>query len=242
MGKLLQECESQLPSAAHPVRLAAEVCAPWADSGRDDSPPVAASPGLRWKRAMDIRGAAAGLLLALPLLAAAALLVKLTSRGDVIYRQARAGLHGKPFVMFKIRTMAHDADQRKAELLKLNERDGPAFKLRNDPRVTRVGKFLRRTSLDELPQLWNVLKGDMSLVGPRPLPCDESGALDDRQRRRLAAKPGITCIWQITARAERSFEDWLRLDLQYIRQRSPLLDLKILLLTIPAVIFRGDAS
>lgn len=205
------------------------------------APLVRRYPIPRWKRASDIAGAVAGLILTFPVLCGIALLVKLTSRGDVFFRQTRAGLNGHPFVMFKFRTMVPDADEKKADLLKFNERDGPVFKIRHDPRVTRFGKILRRTSLDELPQLWNVLKGEMSLVGPRPLPWDESAACDQRQRRRLAAMPGITCIWQITARAERSFEDWLRMDMQYIETHGPLLDLKILLLTIPAV-FRGDGS
>jgi lipopolysaccharide/colanic/teichoic acid biosynthesis glycosyltransferase len=194
-----------------------------------------------WKRAVDVAGAGIGLVLLLPGLAVIAGVMKVSSRGPVLFRQWRSGHGGKPFVMYKFRTMAPDAESQKAELWAKNERDGPAFKIKDDPRVTRLGRFLRSTSLDELPQLWNVFRGEMSLVGPRPLPCEESEACADWQRRRLDATPGLTCIWQVRGRQGVSFADWVRMDLEYIRSRSLWQDLKLLLLTAPAVILRKGA-
>jgi lipopolysaccharide/colanic/teichoic acid biosynthesis glycosyltransferase len=194
-----------------------------------------------WKRALDLGGAFAGLVLLAPLLAALAAAVRLTSRGPVFFRQWRTGRGGRPFVIYKFRTMVADAAGRQEELLALNERDGPAFKIRNDPRVTRLGRLLRATSLDELPQLWNVLKGDMSLVGPRPLPCHEAAACSRWQRRRLDAMPGLTCIWQVWGRGGVAFADWVRMDLRYIRSLSLWQDLKLLALTVPAVFLRRGA-
>jgi lipopolysaccharide/colanic/teichoic acid biosynthesis glycosyltransferase len=194
-----------------------------------------------WKRLLDVLGAAAGLLMLLPVFAIAAVAIKLSSPGPVIFRQRRSGRGGQPFVMYKFRTMVADAETRKATLLALNEQDGPAFKVRHDPRVTPVGRFLRRTSLDELPQLWNILKGDMSLVGPRPLPCAETDACERWHRRRLHVTPGLTCIWQVEGRSLVSFADWVRMDLQYIRSRSLRQDLKLLLLTVPAVVSQKGA-
>lgn len=189
-----------------------------------------------WKRAIDMTGAALGLLALLPLFAVVALAVKLTSRGPVFFRQRRSGRGGRPFFMVKFRTMCVDAEARKAELMTRNEQDGPAFKIKNDPRVTPIGKLLRRTSIDELPQLWNVLVGDMSLVGPRPLPCNETRACETWHRQRLDVTPGLTCIWQVRGRSQVSFADWVRMDVQYIRSRSLAQDLKLLLLTMPAVV------
>ena len=165
--------------------------------------PVPFNPMPGWKRAMDIGGAVLGLIVCFPLLILFGAFVKITSRGDILYRQTRAGLNGKSFTMFKIRTMVQNADERKAGLLDLNERDGPAFKIRNDPRVTPIGNFLRRTSLDELPQLWNVLKGEMSSSAHAPLPraMNRPRAIVLPSCRRLAAMPGITCIWQISVRS-----------------------------------------
>jgi len=164
--------------------------------------------------------------------------IKLTSPGPVIFRQRRAGRFGKPFVMYKFRSMTDDAEMRRAELEPFNQMNGPVFKVESDPRITAFGRWLRRTSFDELPQLVNVLMGDMSLVGPRPLPLYEVEKFENTaQRRRLSVKPGLTCLWQISGRNQvRDFRDWVRLDLDYIDQWSLALDLKILLRTVPAVI------
>jgi exopolysaccharide biosynthesis polyprenyl glycosylphosphotransferase len=170
--------------------------------------------------------------------------IKLTSKGPVIFRQSRGGKNGRPFSMFKFRTMATDAEMQRDELQKFNVMSGPVFKVEKDPRVTGIGRFLRKTSLDELPQLWNVLKGDMSLVGPRPLPMYEVERIEaTSHRRRLSMKPGITCIWQISGRNNvTSFDRWVALDLEYIDNWSPLLDLRILLKTIPVVLFGWGAK
>jgi len=169
--------------------------------------------------------------------------IKLESPGPVFFRQRRSGRHGDPFTMVKFRTMHSDAEMRKAELEALNEMSGPVFKIKRDPRVTRVGSFLRFTSLDELPQLFNVFLGHMSLVGPRPLPTYETLAMTaNAQRRRLSVTPGMTCLWQISGRNEvADFADWVRLDLEYIDQWSLWLDFQILLRTIPAVLFGRGA-
>ena len=169
--------------------------------------------------------------------------IKLESPGPALFRQRRSGRHGDPFTMYKFRTMHSDAEMRKAELDALNEMKGPVFKIKKDPRVTRVGAFLRFTSLDELPQLFNVFLGQMSLVGPRPLPTYETLAMTaNAQRRRLSVTPGMTCLWQISGRNEvQDFADWVRLDLEYIDQWSLWLDFQILLRTIPAVLFGRGA-
>ena len=190
------------------------------------------------KQAMDFVGALGLLLLmALPL-GVVALLVKLTSPGPVLFRQQRSGLNGRPFTLYKFRTMVSNAEQLKHELATLNEMSGPVFKVTNDPRVTRVGKVLRKYSLDEFPQLYNVLRGEMSLVGPRPLPVDEVRRFDDlAHRRRLSMKPGLTCLWQVSGRNQVSnFQEWVRLDLEYIDHWSLWLDLKILWRTVPVVL------
>ena len=172
-----------------------------------------------------------------------AIFIKLTSRGPVFFRQQRSGQNGRPFTLYKFRTMVTNAEQYRHELEAMNEMSGPVFKLTKDPRVTFVGKFLRKYSLDELPQFWNVLWGEMSLVGPRPLPVDEVKRFSDvAHRRRLSVKPGLTCLWQIGGRNKISdFKDWVRLDLEYIDNWSLWLDLKILLYTIPAVL-RGTGA
>jgi exopolysaccharide biosynthesis polyprenyl glycosylphosphotransferase len=173
----------------------------------------------------------------LPVLAVAAILVKLTSPGPVLFVQKRLGLNKRLFNVYKFRTMAADAEKRLHEVEHLNQVSGPVFKVWNDPRITPIGRFLRRASIDELPQLFNVLKGDMSLVGPRPLPVrDYEGFSKDWQRRRLSVKPGITCLWQIRGRSSIPFEKWMELDLQYIDEWSLWLDCQILLRTIPAVL------
>ncbi|MEQ8790492.1 MAG: sugar transferase [Pirellulaceae bacterium] len=191
-----------------------------------------------WKRTIDVVGASTLLVLTSPLMAAAALAIKLTSRGPVLFAQARDGLAGRPFIMYKLRTMSVDAEQRKAALRQFSEQDGPAFKMTHDPRVTRVGRILRATSIDELPQLWNVLRGDMSLVGPRPLPVEESAGCEPWQRRRLDVTPGLTCTWQVSGRSLVSFADWVRMDLRYAQRRTLPHDLKLLLLTPPALLLR----
>jgi lipopolysaccharide/colanic/teichoic acid biosynthesis glycosyltransferase len=191
---------------------------------------------------MDVLGAAFGLLLASPVLLATALAIKLTDRGPVFFKQARTGLAGRAFDIYKFRSMVIDADQRKAELMRFNERGGPAFKMTDDPRVTRVGRFIRKWSIDELPQLFNVLKGDMSLVGPRPLPVNEDRGISQWHIVRREVTPGITCYWQISKRDESDFDEWIRLDIQYIRNVSFWTDMKILILTIPAVLSRRGAK
>jgi exopolysaccharide biosynthesis polyprenyl glycosylphosphotransferase len=194
------------------------------------------------KRATDVAGACAGLLFAGPVLLAAALAVKLTSPGPVLFRQVRCGLHGRRFEMLKLRTMVSGAEARRAELEHLNEMDGPVFKVRDDPRVTPVGRFLRRFSLDELPQLFDVLRGTMSLVGPRPSIPSEVDEYQTFERRRLSMRPGLTCLWQISGRNEIGFDDWVRLDLEYIDTWSLAGDLRILLRTFPAVLRGKGAS
>lgn len=198
------------------------------------------------KQILDLAGAGFLLLLltfVIPVIPLAALAIKLTSPGPALFRQQRSGLNGRPFVMLKFRSMVTDAEQRQHELAALNEMAGPVFKVTNDPRITTIGRWLRRYSIDELPQLWNVLRGEMSLVGPRPLPVDEVRRFHDlAHRRRLSVKPGLTCLWQISGRNEvKDFKDWVRLDLEYIDHWSLWLDLSILLRTIPAV-FRGTGA
>ncbi|GIW92860.1 MAG: spore coat protein CotZ [Pirellulaceae bacterium] len=201
------------------------------------APSVFAKPLPLWKRIFDIIVAITLLVLTAPILAIAAVAIKLTSPGPVFFRQRRAGLGGKPFVMYKLRTMYVDAEKRRQELAALNEQDGPAFKIRNDPRVTPVGRYLRKTCIDELPQLWNVLRGEMTLVGPRPLPCDESDGCTLWQKRRLDVTPGLTCIWQSQSGKERvPFAEWMRMDLRYVKQRSIWQDIRLLLKTFWAVI------
>ncbi len=191
-----------------------------------------------WKRATDIVVALIAIVALSPLLLLVALAVKLTSPGPVLFRQMRSGLGGRPFVFYKFRSMVPDAEARKAALMALNEQDGPAFKIHRDPRVTRLGQFLRQTSLDELPQLWNILCGEMSLVGPRPLPCDESDACTGWHRRRLDVTPGLTCIWQVEGRSKVSFDDWARMDIRYTRLRSLVKDTVLVLETLPTVALR----
>ena len=172
----------------------------------------------------------------------AALAVKFTSRGPVLYKQLRAGHGGQPFWMYKFRTMLVNADELKAQLLTQNEMDGPAFKIKNDPRITSIGRFLRRTSIDELPQLWHVLTGEMSLVGPRAMAWHEFVDCQVWQRRRLDVTPGLTCIWQVYGRARVNFNEWMRMDLQYVdKQQSMAGDLKLIAATVPAVLF-GDGA
>jgi exopolysaccharide biosynthesis polyprenyl glycosylphosphotransferase len=196
------------------------------------------------KQALDLVGALVLLaIFGLPMLVIA-LLIKMTSNGPVMFRQQRSGLNGSPFSIYKFRTMMTNAEQFKHELEAMNEMSGPVFKVTNDPRITPFGKILRKYSLDELPQLFNVLHGEMSLVGPRPLPVDEVRRFNDlAHRRRLSVKPGLTCLWQVSGRNKISdFKDWVRLDLQYIDNWSIWLDLAILLRTIPVVLLGTGAK
>jgi len=196
------------------------------------------------KQVVDIVGALILLTAFSPIMLVVALLIKLTSPGPILFRQQRAGLNGKPFVMLKFRSMATDAEQHKHELEVLNEMSGPVFKVTNDPRVTPIGRFIRRKSFDEFPQLVNVLRGEMSLVGPRPLPVDEVKRFDElAHRRRLSVKPGLTCLWQVSGRNNvKDFRDWVRLDLEYIDNWSLWLDFKILFRTIPVVLLGTGAK
>ncbi|MEW6594358.1 MAG: sugar transferase [Thermodesulfobacteriota bacterium] len=191
---------------------------------------------LFFKAIMDYAGAALALILLSPLFAVIAILIKATSPGPVFFTQERCGLNGRRFRLYKFRTMVEDAEELRAGLTGQNEMDGPVFKMRNDPRLVGIGRFLRTWSLDELPQLINILRGEMSLVGPRPPIPEEVARYRAWQRRRLSMKPGLTCIWQISGRNNIDFERWMRLDLEYIDNWSLLLDLKILLLTVPAVL------
>jgi lipopolysaccharide/colanic/teichoic acid biosynthesis glycosyltransferase len=195
-----------------------------------------ALPNPKWKRAIDVLGAMMGLVLSLPILAVAGIAIKLSSRGPIFYSQLREGLAGRRFQIYKLRTMQMGADQSQSILREHSVQDGPAFKMENDPRATWIGRWLRATSLDELPQFWNVLRGDMSLVGPRPLPVHESVQCAPWQRQRLSVVPGMTCIWQVAGRSRVSFDEWMRMDLQYVRRRSLLCDMSLLLSTAPAVV------
>jgi exopolysaccharide biosynthesis polyprenyl glycosylphosphotransferase len=195
------------------------------------------------KMLLDFFGALALIVVTSPLMVAIAALVKFTSPGPVLFRQQRSGVNGAPFEILKFRTMSTNAEQLQHELAAMNEMSGPVFKVTNDPRITRFGKWLRKYSLDELPQLFNVLRGEMSLVGPRPLPVDEVRRFSDlAHRRRLSVKPGLTCLWQVKGRNQISdFKEWVRLDLEYIDTWSIWLDLKILLLT-PTAVLRGTGA
>ena len=195
------------------------------------------------KQIMDFAGATVALVLFSPVMLAAAVMIKATSPGPVLFRQARAGLNGKPFVMYKFRSMVTNAEQLKQELERLNEMSGPVFKVTDDPRVTNVGRFLRKRSIDEFPQLFNVLRFEMSLVGPRPLPVEEVKRFDDlSQRRRLSVKPGLTCTWQVSGRNDvKDFKDWVKMDLGYIDNWSLWLDIKILWHTIWVVLLGKGA-
>ncbi|HTO53295.1 MAG TPA: sugar transferase [Myxococcota bacterium] len=194
------------------------------------------------KRALDIAGALAVLVVSAPVWIAVALAVKLDSPGPIFFVQPRCGRYGRVFPFLKFRTMVTDAEARKAELRALNEKSGPVFKMTRDPRVTRVGRILRKYSLDELPQVLNVLMGHMSLVGPRPPVPAEVEKYELDHRGRLSMRPGITCLWQVSGRNEIEFEDWVKLDIEYVERWSLLLDLQILLATFPAVISGRGAS
>lgn len=193
------------------------------------------------KRAFDLAVSIVALVVGAPLFLLIAIAIKLDSPGPVFFGQVRSGLNGRRFTLWKFRSMVVDAEAHLAKLRDKNEMSGPVFKMRDDPRVTRVGRFLRKTSLDELPQFWNVLLGQMSVVGPRPPLPSEVDRYERWHRRRLSVKPGLTCIWQVSGRNEIDFEDWMKLDLAYIDQWSLWLDLKIVFRTIPAVLFGRGA-
>ncbi len=195
------------------------------------------------KRLLDITVSVLSLILTLPLMTLAAIAIRIESRGPIFFVQERSGLRGRVFRMFKFRSMVSNADMLRSELVAFNEMDGPVFKIGKDPRITRVGAFLRRTSIDEFPQFWNVLKGEMSLVGPRPLPVYETHQISKlHHRRRLSVKPGLACLWQVSGRNRiHSFDEWARLDLEYVDNWSFWLDLKILMKTIPVVLTGAGA-
>lgn len=193
------------------------------------------------KRTVDIVASVAGLIVLLPifLLTAAAILIE--DGVPVFFIQERNGLDGKVFRMYKFRSMCKNAPCIHKTMLEKNELDGPAFKMKNDPRITKVGKFIRRTSIDELPQLLNIIKGEMSIVGPRPLPTYETAGLNRYQRQRMKVKPGLTCYWQCSGRNDIPFDEWMELDMKYIKEASVGTDMKIILKTIKAVVSGGGA-
>ena len=197
---------------------------------------------LHIKRALDVVGALFGLVLCAPLFVVVAILIKCTSEGPVLFRQERYGLGRRTFRIYKFRTMVMNAEAEQGSLEHMNENSGPVFKIFHDPRITKVGAILRRTSIDELPQLINVLKGEMSLVGPRPLNLRDVGRFSEAWlMRRFSVRPGLTCLWQISGRSNVSFDRWIALDLHYIDHWSLQMDFKILALTIP-VVFRGTGA
>ena len=194
------------------------------------------------KRLFDIASSAAALFFLTPLFLGVAAAIKLGSKGPIFFKQVRAGIHGKPFYMMKFRSMVVNAEELKAKLEKMNEQSGPVFKMRNDPRVTGIGRFIRKYSIDELPQLLNVLRGDMSIVGPRPCLPGEAAKYEPWQVRRLSVRPGLTCIWQVSGRNQISFEQWMYLDMQYIDHWSLIQDFNLIFKTVPVVLTGRGAS
>lgn len=194
------------------------------------------------KRIIDIVASFTGLIVLSPLMLVVSILIKLESKGEVIFKQKRVGLNGKEFYMYKFRSMVINAEELKAELESQNEMSGPMFKMKDDPRITKIGKFIRKTSIDELPQLINVIKGDMSLVGPRPSLPKEVEEFETWMRERLEVKPGLTCIWQVSGRNNIDFEDWMKLDIKYVRERSLALDFKLIFKTIFVLFGDKNAS
>ncbi|MEE3331035.1 MAG: sugar transferase [Myxococcota bacterium] len=194
------------------------------------------------KRGVDFVGGLVGLVITAPVLATAAIAIRLDDKGPVLFRQWRCGVNGRQFPMLKLRTMVRDADEMKSDLMHLNEMDGPVFKMKDDPRVTRVGAVLRRWSIDELPQFWNVVRGDMSLVGPRPPTPDEVGLYEGGERRRLSMRPGLTCLWALHGRSDITFDEWMRLDLEYIDNWRLGQDFRILAGTLPLILTGRGAS
>ena len=193
------------------------------------------------KRVGDIVLSFIALIFLSPLFLIIAVFIKIEDGASVFYVQERNGLYGRVFRMYKFRSMCVDAEAIHKELLRQNELDGPAFKMKNDPRVTKIGKFIRRTSIDELPQLINIIKGDMSIVGPRPLPTYETAQCNEYQNQRLLMKPGLTCYWQCCGRNDIPFDEWMEMDMRYIREAGILTDAKLILRTVRAVIRREGA-
>ena len=183
------------------------------------------------KRLIDLIGSICGIILLSPIIVLTALLIKIDSKGPIVFAQERVGLNEKKFKMYKFRSMVINAEELKAGLLDKNEMSGPMFKMKGDPRVTKVGKVIRKTSIDELPQLINVLKGDMSLVGPRPNLPKEVNRFDPWMKEKFKVKPGLTCYWQVMGRNDIDFEEWMRLDIRYVRERNILIDLKLIFKT-----------
>jgi exopolysaccharide biosynthesis polyprenyl glycosylphosphotransferase len=232
----LPACAYRL-TRARPSRESAE------DDGYAHFTTVRVTPlGMALKRLFDIAASATALVVLSPLLFGVAVLVKLTSRGPLLFKQERIGLRGRRFYMLKFRSMVENAEALKASLLAANEQSGPVFKIKHDPRITPVGRFLRKYSVDELPQLVNVLRGDMSIVGPRPPLPGEVAQYQGWQRRRLSVRPGLTCMWQVSGRSEISFEQWMLLDMQYIDHWSFARDLGLILRTVPVVLTGRGAS
>ena len=192
------------------------------------------------KRLIDVVCSFLGVLVLSPLFIIIAIIIKTTSKGPVFFSQRRVGKNGKEFDMYKFRSMVVNAEELKEKLAAQNEMSGPMFKMKDDPRVTKVGKFIRKTSIDELPQLWNVLKGDMSLVGPRPSLPKEAAQFEEWMYRRLEVKPGLTCYWQVSGRNNIDFEDWMKLDIKYVDERSTWIDIKLIFKTV-GVLF-GDKN
>lgn len=194
------------------------------------------------KRIIDIVGSAFGIIILSPIMIIVAILIKLESKGSIIFSQDRVGKDGKLFKMYKFRSMIENAEELLDKLKDKNEMSGPMFKIKDDPRITKIGKFIRKTSIDELPQLFNVLKGEMSLVGPRPNLPKEVEKFTDFQKQKLLAKPGLTCYWQVMGRNNIDFEDWMKLDVKYIKERSIVVDIKLIFKTFFVLFGDENAS
>lgn len=192
------------------------------------------------KRFIDIIASLTGIILMLPVMLITAIIIKLDSKGHIIFSQERVGFNGKLFNMYKFRSMVSNAEELKEALMEKNEMSGPMFKIKRDPRVTKVGRFIRKTSIDELPQLFNILKGDMSLVGPRPNLPKEVSKFSDYQKLKLLAKPGLTCYWQVMGRSSIGFEEWMELDIKYISERNTWVDIKLIFKTF--LVLFGDKN
>lgn len=192
------------------------------------------------KRSIDVVGASMGLIILSPILIIVAIIIKIESRGPIIFSQIRVGLNGKEFKMYKFRSMVENAEELKRGLESKNEMSGPMFKIKDDPRITRIGKFIRKTSIDELPQLINVIKGEMSLVGPRPSLPNEVEKFESWMHERLTVKPGLTCYWQVSGRNNIDFENWMKLDVKYVKERNIFIDIKLIFRT--AIMLLGDKN